>query len=99
MLATGSVDEIQHERATHREIRVRVLQGGQGLSNWLEQRNDVENVILDGELVRFTHEGDRETEVVLLREMVLADFKIAEFGSQPKSLEDVFLQVTRGAVQ
>ena len=33
------------------------------------------------------------------REMVLADFAIAEFGSHSQSLEDVFMAVTRGAVQ
>jgi hypothetical protein len=31
--------------------------------------------------------------------MVLAGFRIAEFASRQKSLEDVFLHVTRGAVQ
>jgi hypothetical protein len=31
--------------------------------------------------------------------MVLADFAIAEFGSHSQSLEDVFMAVTRGAVQ
>jgi len=49
--------------------------------------------------VRFTHEGGREEQADFLREMILADFRIAEFGSHEKSQEDVFLHVTRGAVQ
>jgi hypothetical protein len=44
-------------------------------------------------------EGDREEEALLLREMILADFRIAEFGAKHSSLEDVFLQVTKGWVQ
>ena len=35
----------------------------------------------------------------LFREIVLADFAVAEFGSPSKSLEDVFMAVTRGVVQ
>jgi hypothetical protein len=31
--------------------------------------------------------------------MVLMDFAVAEFAAQPRSLEDVFMQVTRGRVQ
>jgi hypothetical protein len=30
---------------------------------------------------------------------VLAGFRVVEFGSQQKSLEDVFMHVTRGLVQ
>jgi ABC-2 type transport system ATP-binding protein len=99
LLAVGSVDEIQKQQQPHREVKVRVLGGAGGLAEWLAQRTDVSEVHADGEVVRFTHEGEQDTEVALLREMVLADFAVAEFGSHSKSLEDVFMAVTRGAVQ
>jgi hypothetical protein len=35
----------------------------------------------------------------MLRALIEAGFEIAEFRSQQKSLEDVFMQVTTGAVQ
>ena len=57
------------------------------------------HLVADGQLLRFTHEGEREEQADLLKEMVLAGFRVAEFGSQQKSLEDVFMHVTRGAVQ
>ena len=57
------------------------------------------DIFVDGELVRFTHEGGRDEQAGFLKEMVLAEFRIAEFGSQQKSLEDVFMHVTTGAVQ
>lgn len=99
LLATGTVEEIQRQQRKHSEVRVRVLGGGQGLSQWLGARDDVQNIRLDAEYVVFSHEGDRESEVALLREMVLAEFPVLEFGSHQVTLEDVFLQVTRGYVQ
>lgn len=99
LLATGTVEEIQRQQRKHSEVRVRVLGGGQGLSQWLGARDDVQNIRLDAEYVVFSHEGDRESEVALLREMVLADIPVLEFGSHQVTLEDVFLQVTRGYVQ
>ena len=99
LLATGTVEEIQKGLAQLSEVKVRVLGGGTALKNWLAERDDVQDILVDGELVRFTHEGGREEQADFLREMILADFRIAEFGSHEKSLEDVFLHVTRGAVQ
>ena len=99
LLAVGSVAEIQKQQQPHREVKVRVLGGAAGLALWLGQRNDVTEVKTDGEIIRFTHDGEQPTEVALLREIVLADFAVAEFGSTSKSLEDVFMAVTRGAVQ
>lgn len=99
LLATGTVDEIKRQQRAHSEVKVRVLGGGQGLALWLDQKDDLQNVRVDNELVMFEHEGDQQFEVTLLREMVLADFAILEFGSHQTSLEDVFLQVTRGYVQ
>lgn len=99
LLATGTVEEIQRQQRKHSEVRVRVLGGGQGLSQWLGARDDVQNIRLDAEYVVFSHEGDRESEVALLRAMVLAEIPVLEFGSHQVTLEDVFLQVTRGYVQ
>ena len=47
----------------------------------------------------FAHDGDEQAHADLLKAMVLADFRIAAFGSQTKSLEEVFMQVTEGIVQ
>jgi ABC-2 type transport system ATP-binding protein len=99
LLATGTVDEIQQGFTPHCEVRVRVLGGGQPLCDWLAGRSDVENIFVDGELVRFSHAGGREAQADFLRELILAGFRITEFGSQQKTLEDVFMHVTRGAVQ
>jgi ABC-2 type transport system ATP-binding protein len=99
LLAVGSVAEIQKQKTPHREVRVRLLGDKQPLLAWLGQRTDVRQIKeVDGE-VHFDHEGDETVDVALLREMILANFAIAEFGSRDQSLEDVFLAVTKGVVQ
>lgn len=99
LLAVGSVDEIQKDQTPLREVNVRVLHNTSLAVQWLTNREDVGQVKAEGEVIRFAHQGTRESEVVLLKEMILAEFAVAEFRSHSKSLEDVFLAVTRGAIQ
>ncbi|MEX0792301.1 MAG: ABC transporter ATP-binding protein [Pirellulaceae bacterium] len=99
LLATGSVNEIQRGQVNLSRVRVRVLEDVVRLTEWLASKTDLQDVVIDGQLVTFAHQGDREEEAALLREMILADFKIAEFAAKHSSLEDVFLQVTKGRVQ
>lgn len=99
LIATGTVDEIQRKLQPHREVQVRVLSDGTSAANWLSAREDVSAVRVEGNVLRFEHQGNQASEAALLREMVLANFTVAEFGVYSKSLEEVFLQVTKGAVQ
>jgi ABC-2 type transport system ATP-binding protein len=99
MLAVGSVAEIHAMHKTHSEVKVRVLGGSDLLAQWLTARGDVQQLNVDGEQVTFAHAGDEQTEADLLRDIMAAGFRVAAFGGTRKSLEDVFMQVTRGAVQ
>lgn len=99
LLAVGAVEEIQRGHAVLSEVEVRVLDNVTGMQQWLTARGDIENLVVDGELVRFSHAGDRPEQAELLREMVLAGFSVAAFGCHVKSLEDVFMHVTQGFVQ
>jgi ABC-2 type transport system ATP-binding protein len=99
LIATGTVDEIKRQLQPHREVQVRLLRDTESMANWLSARGDVAAVRIEGNLVRFEHQGDEASEVALLREMVLAHFPVAEFGAYNRSLEEVFLRVTQGAVQ
>jgi ABC-2 type transport system ATP-binding protein len=102
MLAVGSVQEIQHGHTgvqTRTWVRVRVLGGADALTNWLAERTDVHELQHDGDQVSFAHDGQQQAHADLLREMVLAGFPIVAFGTQTKTLEEVFMQVTEGRVQ
>jgi ABC-2 type transport system ATP-binding protein len=99
LVATGTVDDIQRKLQPHREVQVRVLGNVASAAQWLAARPDVSAVRTEGHLLRLSHQGDQASEAALLREMVLADFQVAEFAAYSQSLEQVFLQVTTGAVQ
>jgi ABC-2 type transport system ATP-binding protein len=102
LIAVGTVEEIQHGHAHHTELRteikVRLVNGSEQLLSWLAEKG-AESVRMDGDLVRFAIAGGRVEQAAILREMVLAGFDVAEFGGHAKSLEEVFMHVTRGAVQ
>jgi ABC-2 type transport system ATP-binding protein len=99
LLAVGTVNEIQHGAQPQRTIQLTVLGGADALGDWLSARGDVHQIDTSGESARFVHDGTIETDADLLREMIDAGFRIAAFGSQAKTLEDVFMQVTEGLVQ
>ncbi|MFO0902921.1 MAG: ABC transporter ATP-binding protein [Pirellulales bacterium] len=99
LLANGTVDEIRKTLVPHREVKVRVIGDAEPLRQWLVARPEIQKATVDGEEVRFSHEGQREDEAALLREMILAGLQVAEFGSHTTSLEEVFMRVTRGEVQ
>jgi len=104
MLAVGTVDQIlnNHTQAGDERrswLRVRVLGGAAGLAKWLEQRPEVSNLQINDELAAFEFLGEEADEVQLLKAMILAEVPVQAFGSQNKSLEEVFMQVTRGRIQ
>ena len=99
ILAIGSVEDILHGQSAQRAIRVRVLDQVDRLVRWLAERAELSGIVADGDLVDFSHQGDRNDEAVLLRLMIEEGFAVSEFRSQKKSLEDVFMNVTTGAVQ
>ncbi|MFN3152387.1 ABC transporter ATP-binding protein [Bremerella sp.] len=99
LLATGSVADIQRGQLTQSRVRVRVLENTEGLAQWLAEKEGYNEIVTDGELLHFSHVGERAEEAVLLKEMIEAGFRIAEFGARHSTLEDVFLNVTKGRVQ
>jgi ABC-2 type transport system ATP-binding protein len=99
LLAVGSVGEIQARGQIRAEVHIELLDGAEKLANWLATRDDIGAVRLDGPRVGFEHDGDRQSEAKLLKEIVAADFSVVAFGSRMLSLEDIFMHVTEGRIQ
>jgi len=100
LLAVGTVDEIQrrHEDPCNL-VEVRVLEDAARLSRWLAERQQVDGLLVDGRRVQFSHRSTPKQDAALLRAMVEAGFDVVAFGTRRQSLEDVFMQVTKGLVQ
>ncbi len=106
LLAVGSVNEIQQGKRADGQlgllqnaVNVEVLENAEGLARWLGEREHVVELKIDGLKLSFLHPGDRAAEADLLKAIIESGFRVASFGSRPKSLEDVFMEVTRGRVQ
>jgi len=99
LLATGLVSEMSEKAQEHAEVHVQVLDEPDQLRTWLAAKETVSQLKLDGNRASFRHRGDRQAEADLLRELIEAGFSIVEYGTQHKTLEDVFLHVTEGRVQ
>lgn len=99
LLASGRVEDIRRGQNPKRFIQTKVTSDADRLVAWLAERPDLEELNRNDQVVTFVHSGTQEDEVALLRDMVKENFPVAEFVSKVRSLEDVFLQVTRGVVQ
>ena len=104
LLAVGTVDEIQRGQAHKRGVRMRVLDRAAELLEWLSKRDDVYQVELiekDKKNVSLTlhHAHQISFEACLLREIIEAGFDVISYGGKDESLEDVFMNVTKGRLQ
>ena len=105
LLAVGTVDEILEQRLDGQDqtekttIEIRVLSEFQTACQWLESQPGVDSVASTGQLIKILVDGDLEFQANLLASMIGAEIRVVGFASKQRSLEDVFLTVTRGRVQ
>ena len=99
LLATGSVDQIQRQCQQHRELQIRILDDVAGAAARVATHPDAAEPIVEGQLIRVPFSGDMPAQAALVHQLVSEGYAVAEFTSRSKSLEDVFLHVTKGLVQ
>jgi ABC-2 type transport system ATP-binding protein len=100
LIAVGTVEEIQRRvRRLDNLVEVSVLDGTDGLGDWLGRRPGVSEIRVDGQTLRFLHAGNAAADADLLRAMIEAGFRVSAYGARRQTLEDVFMQVTQGLVQ
>lgn len=102
LLATGSVEEIQAESQTQCELTLRILNRQDEVGPTLQRLGGeipIDNLILDGQFVRFGFSGNTTDQAAIVTLLVNEGFQVAEVSAKKKSLEDLFLQVTEGLVQ
>lgn len=100
LIVSGSVSEIKAKLRPHVDVLVQLTARGEQLGQWLEGKPQVSRIQASDLVVRFQLASDSpQAQVELLRAIVLAEFPVVEYSSESRSLEDVFLQITTGAVQ
>jgi len=100
LIVSGTVAEIKSKLRPHIDVRVQLISRGEQLAQWLTDRPLVSHTQADDRVVRFQFAcDDPQLQAELLRAIVAADFPVLEYSLESRSLEDVFLQITTGAVQ
>ena len=81
-----------------------VLGDKEQLKNWLVGSQEItqlsdEDVTIGQDGVRVRMHNEPETQAELLKQLIGAGFTVLEYTAESRSLEDLFLQITTGAVQ
>jgi len=100
MLVTGTVAEIKARLRPHVDVVIQLIDRGEELGKWLLSKPNVLKIQASDRTVRFQFATTEETEQALLvNAIITSGFPVLEYGTESRSLEDVFLQITTGAVQ
>ncbi len=100
MLVTGTVAEIKARLRPHIDVVIQLISRGEELGKWLQSRPNVLSIQASDRTVRFQFATTDEAEQSqLVSSIVTAGFSVLEYATESRSLEDVFLQITTGAVQ
>lgn len=105
LLAVGTVEEILDQgsskdgQADTTTIELSLLSDVEIAKQWLDAQEGVESLVANGQAIQFQFAGGPELQADLLASLIDAGVRVVGFNSKQKSLEDVFLTVTRGRVQ
>ncbi|WP_026673298.1 ABC transporter ATP-binding protein [Alkalihalobacterium bogoriense] len=98
LVATGTVSEIQDKLQQQKIIQITVNDEHERAVRFFEDDPSVFNVVLDESgMIQFGYKGSDKDQQALLKKAVLADISMISFKHLEKNLEDVFMEITKGA--
>ncbi len=99
LLAVGCLDEIRRKMQGSTVIEVNLLENADQCRIWLSSRTPTLKIEQQGNRVRFDFSGTEREQAELLRSIILEGFFVLAWTAETHSLEDIFMQITTGAVQ
>jgi ABC-2 type transport system ATP-binding protein len=99
LLATGTVEEIRKGLKTTRDVLIRVAGDPAPALQVLNAIDVVRSPLANNNTIRFSIAGGDTEQIQILRVLTDARIDLLEYTAHDESLEDVFLQVTKGRVQ
>lgn len=99
LLAVGSVADIQRGSRSCLSVTIQTIDQNEELVKFLLNRPLISEIVQRADAVTCQLTGGHQQQAALLRDIVQANFNVTAFGATERSLEDVFMQITTGAVQ
>lgn len=99
VLMAGAIGDLLTNSAPHRTVLIRVMSGQEQLYRELLETPRIEKVNFIGQDIAVEINGDEEACCDLLTALVGRGYRVAEFKQQRANLEEIFMNVTKGAVQ
>lgn len=99
LIAHGNVAQIQAELQGDTYIHVKVLHELEGARAFFEDQAFVTQMIVNHEktMLSFNFSGTKEQQIALLKMAMEQNIAIISFKEEEKDLEDVFMEITKGA--
>ena len=99
VLMAGAIGDLLTNSAPHRTVLIRALEGQERLYRELLETPRVGKVSLAGEEVVAEIDGDELACCDLLATLIHRGYRVVEFKQQRANLEEIFMNVTKGATQ
>jgi ABC-2 type transport system ATP-binding protein len=99
VLMAGAIGDLLTNSAPHRTVLIRVMNGQERLYRELLETPRIERVNFAGGDLAVEINGDEEACCDLLATLIGRGYRVVEFKQQRANLEEIFMNVTKGAVQ
>jgi ABC-2 type transport system ATP-binding protein len=99
VLMAGAIGDLLGNGARRGAVLIRVREGRERLYRELLETPRIEKVNFVGEEIAAEIDGDEEACCDLLAALVGRGYRVVEFKLQRANLEEIFMNVTKGAVQ
>ena len=99
VLMAGAIGDLLTDGAPHRTVLIRALEGQETLYRELLETPRIRKVNLAGGEVVAEIDGDEQACCDILATLVRRGHRVVEFKQQRANLEEIFMNVTKGATQ
>lgn len=105
ILASGTIEDLQNRqretqgRSESTTILVRMLHSDELIEKWLLEQPFVRDVAVVADQASFEFQGTDEQRFGLLKSMIEQNIEVLDFHGKSESLEDAFMNITKGITQ
>lgn len=98
-VVSGTVSEIEYRMSTNLKLRIKLLKNADLARKLIGDDPLTENLSYSGDEIYVNYTGSTEDEAMLLKKLIMNDVEVISFSNVGGNLEDVFMEITKGAEQ